>query len=71
MTRNVIRTGLQAGDAERLSRVQRQAVMAVLDVRLAGHGINVGLQGKLQVVAAGLHLQRRDATQKDAQGKMR
>lgn len=30
--------------------------MAVLDVRLAGHGVEVGLQGKLHVVPAGLHL---------------
>lgn len=37
--------------------MQREAVVAVLDVRLAGHGIEVGLQGELKVVATRLHLQ--------------
>lgn len=36
--------------------MQREAVVAILDVRLAGHGIKVGLQGQLQVVLARLHL---------------
>jgi len=44
---NKIQTTLQAGDTQGLRCVQREAVMTVLDVRLAGHGIKVGLQGKL------------------------
>lgn len=36
--------------------MQREAVVAVLDVRLAGHGIEVGLQGELEVVATRLYL---------------
>lgn len=51
-----MQTVLQAADAQRLSCVQREAVVAVLDVRLAGHGVEVGLQGELHVVATGLHL---------------
>ena len=51
-----IQTTLKAADTQRLSSVQREAVMAVLDVRLAGHGIEIGLQGELHVVASGLHL---------------
>lgn len=39
-------TTLQAADTQRLSCVQREAVMTVLDVRLARHGIEVGLQGE-------------------------
>lgn len=53
---NKIQTALQAADAQRLSCVQREAVVAVLDERLAGHGIEVGLQGELEVVATRLHL---------------
>jgi hypothetical protein len=30
--------------------------MAILDVGLAGHGVEVGLQGELQEVAPGPHL---------------
>lgn len=37
--------------------MQREAVAAVLDVRLAGHGVEVGLQRELHEVTAGLHLQ--------------
>lgn len=51
-----MQTVLQAADAQRLSCVQREAVVAVLDVCLAGHGVEVGLQGELHVVATGLHL---------------
>lgn len=43
----VIQTALQAADAQRLSCVQREPMVAVLDVRLAGHWIEVGLQGEL------------------------
>lgn len=57
MAINEQQTALQAGDTERLSRVQREAVMAVLDVRLAGHRIKVGLQGKLLVESTGLDLE--------------
>lgn len=37
--------------------MHREAVVAVLDVGLTGHGVEVGLQGELQVVLAGLYLQ--------------
>ena len=53
-----VRTALQTGDTQSLSGVQRQAVVAVLDVRLAGHGVEVGLQGELHQVVARLHLQQ-------------
>lgn len=53
-----VRTALQTGDTQSLSGVQRQAVVAVLDVGLAGHGVEVGLQGELHQVAARLHLQQ-------------
>lgn len=36
--------------------MQGEAEMAVLDVGLAGHGVEVGLQRELQEVAPGLHL---------------
>lgn len=39
--------------------MHREAVVAVLDVGLTGHGVEVGLQGELQVVLAGLYLQVR------------
>lgn len=51
-------TTVQAADAQRLSRVQGEPVLAVLDVGLAGHGVEVGLQGELEVTAAWLHLRR-------------
>lgn len=54
-----ILTTLQAADSQSLSRVHREAVVAVLDVGLTGHGVEVGLQGELQVVLAGLYLQVR------------
>lgn len=37
--------------------MQREAVVAVLDVGLTGHGVEVGLQRELREVLAGLHLQ--------------
>lgn len=37
--------------------MQREAVVAVLDVGLTGHGVEVGLQRELLEVLAGLHLQ--------------
>lgn len=36
--------------------MQGEPVLAVLDVGLAGHGVEVGLQGELGVAAAGLDL---------------
>lgn len=51
-----IRTTVQAADAQRLSRVQGEPVLAVLDVGLAGHGVEVGLQGELEEAATGLNL---------------
>lgn len=39
--------------------MHREAVVAVLDVDLTGHGVEVGLQGELQVVPAGLYLKVR------------
>lgn len=42
-----IQTALQAADTQRLSCVECEAVIAVLDVRLARHGIEVGLQREL------------------------
>lgn len=44
---DVIQTALQAADAQSLSCVQREPMVAVLDVRLAGHWVDVGLQGEL------------------------
>lgn len=52
-------TTLQATDSQSLSRVHREAVVAVLDVGLTGHGVEVGLQGELHVVPAGLYLRGR------------
>lgn len=50
-------TALQAADAQSLSGVQCEAVVAVLDVCLAGHGVEVGLQRELCEVSTGLYLQ--------------
>lgn len=36
--------------------MQGEPVLAVLDVGLAGHGVEVGLQGELEVATAGLDL---------------
>lgn len=36
--------------------MQGEPVLAVLDVGLAGHGVEVGLQGELEVAATGLDL---------------
>lgn len=38
--------------------MQGEPVLAVLDVGLAGHGVEVGLQGELEVAATGLNLHR-------------
>lgn len=51
-----IPTAFQAADTQRLGGVKCEAVVAILDVRLAGHGVEVGLQGKFQVVVTRLHL---------------
>lgn len=56
MAINVTQTAVQTGDAQSLSRVQREAVMTVLDVRLAGHWVKVALQRKLLVESTGLDL---------------
>lgn len=50
-------TVTEAGDAEGLRSVQREAVLHVLDVGHDWHGVEVGLQGQLLQIPSGLHLQ--------------
>lgn len=49
-------TIVEAGDAQCLGGVQREAVLCVLDVGHDGHGVEVGLQGQLLQIPPGLHL---------------
>lgn len=56
-------TIVQAGDAQGLGRVQREAVLSVLEVGHDGHGVEVGLQGQLLQIPSGLHLWARLADQ--------
>lgn len=46
----------EAGDAQGLGRVQREAVLGILDVGHDRHGVEVGLQGQLLQIPPGLHL---------------
>lgn len=55
--KNMILTSLQAADPQRLSCVQREAMMTVLDVGLTRHGIKVGLQWQFHVATTWLHLE--------------
>lgn len=49
-------TIVEAGDTQGLRRVQRKAVLGILDVGHDWHGVEVGLQGQLLQIPPGLHL---------------
>lgn len=49
-------TIMEAGDAQGLGSVQREAALCVLEAGHDRHGVEVGLQGQLLPIPPGLHL---------------